>query len=40
MDDIISEFSDAPMHLIGKLSSRVWRDTLTTQFQVIDAVKV
>jgi hypothetical protein len=39
MDDIISEFSHTPMHLIGKLSTRVWRDTPTIQFQIVDAVK-
>ncbi|MEI6711085.1 MAG: hypothetical protein WCK88_02330 [bacterium] len=40
LDDIISELSNAPVHLIGKLSTRTWRDTVTIQFQVIDAVKI
>lgn len=39
LDDIISELSDTPVHLIGRLSTRTWRDTITLQFQVIDAVK-
>lgn len=39
LDDIISELSGNPLHLIGKLSARTWRDTTTLQFQVIDAVK-
>lgn len=40
LDDIISEISCTPVHLIGKLSTRTWRDSVTTQFQVIDAVRV
>jgi hypothetical protein len=40
LDDIISELSHGSSHLIGKLSTRTWRDVTTLQFQVTDAVKV
>lgn len=40
MGDLTDTLSSGHMHLIGKLTTRVWRDTITTQFHVIDAVKV
>ena len=40
LDDIISELVCGPSHLIGKLSTRTWRDTTTLQFQVTDAVRI
>lgn len=39
LEDIISDLSGVPVHLIGRLSTRTWRDTVTLQFQVIDAVR-
>jgi single-stranded-DNA-specific exonuclease len=40
LNDIIGEISDSSLHVIWKLSTHVWRDTKTIQFQVVDAVKV
>lgn len=41
LDDIFDELSRLPtVHLIWKISSRIWRDRYTIQFQVIDIVKV
>ncbi len=41
LDDIIGTLSSLSLvHLIGKISSRVWRDRTTVQFQVVDVVKV
>jgi hypothetical protein len=40
MGDLIDSLSSGSIHLIGKLTTRVWRDIITTQFHVVDAVKV
>jgi len=39
LDDIIADIADNPLHLVWKISSHTWGNTLTTQFQVIDAIK-
>lgn len=38
--DFAETLSSAPMHLIGKITTRTWRDVVTIQFQVVDAVKI
>jgi len=38
--DFAEILSSVPMHLIGKITTRTWRDVVTIQFQVVDAVKV
>ncbi len=38
MAEYMPLFSHKKVHLIGTLKTHTWRDTITPQFQVVDAI--